>query len=67
MSTIEILAWNLKKRRKLMGLSQEKLALLSDIDRTYVQLLEKKKANPSLKIIEKLALALGISVKDFFV
>jgi transcriptional regulator with XRE-family HTH domain len=66
MSTVEIFAWNLKKRRKLMGLSQEKLALLSDIDRTYVQLLEKAKANPSIKLMEKLANTLGISVKDFF-
>jgi transcriptional regulator with XRE-family HTH domain len=66
MSNIETFAQNLKKNRKTTGLSQEKLALMSDLDRTYIQLLESSKANPSIKVMDKLALTLGISIKDFF-
>ena len=39
-------------RRKL---SQEQLALLADIDRTYLARLEEGKANPSVKVLNKLS------------
>jgi transcriptional regulator with XRE-family HTH domain len=66
MNSLEIFAGNLKSIRKKKGFSQEKLGFASNIDRTYVQLIEAKKANPSLKVIEKLADALEISLIDFF-
>jgi transcriptional regulator with XRE-family HTH domain len=66
METLEIFAINLKKIRKMKGLSQEKLGAEAEIDRTYIQLLEAKKANPSLKIIEKLATTLNVSISKLF-
>ena len=42
----------IRKKRKL---SQEQLALLSDIDRTYLARIEEGKANPSVKILNKIA------------
>jgi len=57
----------LKKFRKEAGLSQEKLALLADIDRTYVHSIEKGDRNISIGIIQKLAQALEIEIVDFFI
>ena len=56
----------IKEYRKLKGFSQEKLANLSEIDRTYLPTIEKGKRNVSIEILEKLAIALEISIKDFF-
>lgn len=55
-----------KEFRKLKGLSQEKLANLSEIDRTYLPTIEKGERNVSIEILEKLAKALEINIKDFF-
>ncbi len=56
----------IKILRKNAGLSQEQLAHLSDIDRTYVHSIEKGDRNVSIVIIEKLSQALKIPIKDFF-
>ncbi len=55
-----------KEFRKLKGLSQEKLANLSEIDRTYLPTIEKGERNVSIEILERLAKALNINIKDFF-
>lgn len=55
-----------KELRKLKGLSQERLANLAEIDRTYLPTIEKGERNVSLEVIEKLAKALDIKIKDFF-
>ncbi len=51
----------LRKHRNAIGISQEKLALESEIDRTYISLLERGLRTPSLWIIFILANRLGIS------
>ena len=56
----EIFAKNVKKRRKLRGFSQEKLAELSGLHRTYIAVIEAVSRNVSLKNIEKIAIALEI-------
>lgn len=48
------------RARKKRLLSQEELALLSDIDRTYIARLEEGKANPSVKVLNKLSRVLKI-------
>ena len=58
------IAKNIKKHRKNSRLSQEKLATMSGIHRTYISLLERKKKNVSIIILEKIALALNISICD---
>ena len=47
-----------KAERQSRGLSQERLADLADLDRTYIQRLEKGQYNPGLDTIEALARAL---------
>ena len=56
----------IKQLRKLKGLSQEKLANLAEIDRTYLPTIEKGERNVSLVVIEKLAIALGVTIRDLF-
>lgn len=48
------------RRRKM--LSQEQLALLSDIDRTYLARIEEGKANPSVKVLHKLTRTMKIKL-----
>ena len=55
-------AEKLQKLRKERGLSQEALALLCDIDRTYIGRIENMKRNPSLEILNKIAKGLGIKL-----
>lgn len=50
--------------RKKKSLSQEDLALLSDIDRTYLARIEEGKVNPSLKVMNKLARKLKLKVYE---
>lgn len=56
----------IKALRQKMGLSQERLALKANIDRTYLAGIESGKRNATLASIEKIIYALEISVKDFF-
>ena len=48
------------------GWSQEKLALEAGIDRTYLPGIEKGERNVSITVVEKLAIALGIEIKELF-
>ncbi len=61
---LERFANRLKKIRKDRGLSQEALALLCDIDRTYIGRIENLKRNPSLEILDKIARGLNISLSE---
>ncbi len=56
----------IKEIRKSKGLSQEKLANLAEIDRTYLPTVEKGERNVSIEILEKLSKALEINIKDLF-
>lgn len=55
-----VLAWHVRMLRVTKGWSQEKLALVSELDRTYVSALERKVWNVSLSNIEKIAYALDV-------
>jgi len=55
-----------RKLRKDRNLSQEALALLADIDRTYIPSIEKGERNVSITIAAKIAKALTISIKELF-
>jgi transcriptional regulator with XRE-family HTH domain len=55
-----------KSVRKNLGWSQEKLALKSGLDRTYIPSIEKGERNVSIEVIEKIANAFEINIKDFF-
>lgn len=51
-----------RTRRRKAGLTQEKLAELTDLDPTYISGIERGRRNPSLKNIVKIAKALRTSV-----
>lgn len=53
---------NLRLIRANRGISQEKLAELAGLHRTYVSSAERGERNVSLETIEKLAKALGVSM-----
>ena len=58
-------AWNLRRIRVLNDLSQERLAVDADIDRTYVGRLERGLENPTIGILDRLATALSVDVSVF--
>lgn len=54
----------LRKVRKSKGLTQEKLAEKARIDFSYLNLIEAGKRNPTLKVIAKIARALGTRLEE---
>ena len=56
----------IKQLRKKADFSQEKLAELAGLDRTYINSVENGKRNISIINIEKITNAFGITLKDFF-
>lgn len=46
------------------GFTQEKLALLSDLDRTYLPSIENGKRNISITVLERISNALGMTVSE---
>ncbi len=59
---IDTIAENIKRFRIQKGLSQEQLADKAQLHRTYISLLERKKKNVSVKILERIATALDIEI-----
>jgi transcriptional regulator with XRE-family HTH domain len=65
-SILEQFGAKVRKFRLKKKLSQEKLAELADLHRTYIGQVECGKRNLALKNIAKLAKALNVSVKELF-
>ncbi|MDX2360580.1 MAG: helix-turn-helix transcriptional regulator [Crocinitomicaceae bacterium] len=57
---------NVSKLRRAKGLSQEKLARVADIDRSYVSKIELGKTTVSIVVAQKISIALGAKMSDFF-
>ncbi|WP_425638795.1 helix-turn-helix domain-containing protein [Algoriphagus yeomjeoni] len=62
----EIFGEKVKLLRKGKELSQEELALKSGLNRPYISGIEQGKRNVSLEVMEKLAEALEIHIKELF-
>lgn len=56
------LAANMKRLRKERGWSQEDLADEAGLDRTYISGIERKVKNPTITVVERLAIALTCSL-----
>lgn len=56
----------IRELRNQLGISQEKLALKAEIDRTYLAGVEHGKRNPSIRSLEKIVNALEVNFHDFF-
>lgn len=56
----------IRKFRKENGLSQEQLAFKAGLHRTYVGMIERAEKNITLINIEKIAIALNVTIKELF-
>jgi len=56
----------IREIRMKKGISQESVALASGLDRSYFGGIERGEHNVAVVNIEKIALALGVSLKDLF-
>ncbi len=54
----------IRKFREKKGLSQEKLADMADLHRTYIGQVERGEKNLTLRSLERIAKALGVNIKD---
>lgn len=57
---------NVREKRTHLNLSQEELADLANVHRTYIGMVERGEKNISLINIYKLARALNIEMRDLF-
>ena len=55
-----------RELREKKDISQERLAELAGLDRTYISGIERGKRNVAVINIEKVAKALGVKIKDLF-
>ena len=60
------LGMRIKYLRTLKKWSQEDLALEAEVNKNYLSDLERGERNPTVKVLEKIAKALGISISDLF-
>ena len=60
----EVFGKKVLEKRLWLKISQETLANMADIDRTYLPDIEKGKRNVSLRVADKIAKALNVSLKD---
>ena len=56
----------IRELRNKLGVSQEELANMADLDRTYITSVECGKRNISIVNIEKLTTALNVTLSEFF-
>lgn len=62
----KVLGQRVRKLRLLKNISQEKLAELADLHRTYIGSIERGERNVSLENIQKICDALNLSISEFF-
>ncbi|MCP5384183.1 MAG: helix-turn-helix transcriptional regulator [Sphingomonadaceae bacterium] len=61
-----IVAANIRRLRLERGFTQEQLAHECELDLTYIGGIERGRRNPSVKVLGKLAAALGVYPETFF-
>jgi transcriptional regulator with XRE-family HTH domain len=59
-----IFAENMRAARLAQGFSQEKLAELAELDRTYISSVERARRNVSIDSIERICAALAVTASD---
>ena len=62
----EKIGQRIRSLRKELNLSQEALALKSEVDRTYMTDVENGRRNVSIEILQKIISALEVSFTEFF-
>lgn len=64
MDVVQLLGKNVRKFRKLKGLTQEQLAHDTEMERSYISDLERGTRNPSVRALGRLAEALSIKPEE---
>jgi len=63
----DILAHNLKEKRKNCGFSQEKLAEMVGVSIHHIATIETSRNYPTLDLVERMAKALNIEIYELFI
>lgn len=61
---ILLIGRNVKRLRTIQEISQEGLGAKSGLHRTHISLIELGKGSPSMKNLEKIAVALGVPIVE---
>lgn len=61
-----LISKTIKKLRLEKKLTQDDLAYLSGLDKTYISLIERGKRNPTVLSLYAICKALGVSLSEFF-
>lgn len=61
-----LLARNLRRLRTARGISQERLAADSNVDRAYISEIEREQGNATIDLLDRLASVIGIRIGEFF-
>lgn len=64
---LEIFGDRVRELRASKGISQEELGYKADLHRTYIGMIERAEKNITLINIEKIAIALGVSINELFI
>jgi transcriptional regulator with XRE-family HTH domain len=64
---LKLFGQKIRQLRTIKKLSQEQLAVMAELHRTYIGMIERGEKNITLLNIEKLAKALSIEIKDLFI
>ncbi len=67
MDVVQLLGGNVRRYRKLRGMTQEQLALDAGMERSYVSDLERGQRNPSVRALGRLAEALKVQPHSLLV
>lgn len=66
MDVREKIGQRIKHLREFSSMSQKDLAYSADLDRSYIASVENGSRNISIVNIEKIAIALNVTLKEFF-
>ena len=62
----DLLAYNIKERRRILGITQEKLAEKVSTSTHYISQIEQKNKFPSPEMLERIATAFEIDTPSYF-
>lgn len=62
----KLLGKRIQKQRKTLGLTQEELAEKVNVSRAYIGYIEQARNTPSIELLEKIARALKMDIRDLF-
>ena len=63
---LKLLSCELRGRRKKLGLSQEEFAAGVGVSAVFISKIERGVANPTVTVLEKMAVFLGVSMAELF-